>query len=69
LPGSLRSRVCRVLGVLGQQPLEVRPIAIVAQTGNVYNGLWYPIVVASMTFIVGMLFIRETKDVDIYKND
>ena len=43
--------------------------AIVAQTGNMYNGLWYPIIVAGMTFVIGMLFVRETKDVDIYAND
>jgi hypothetical protein len=49
--------------------LPTTAFAIVAQTGNVYNGLWYPIIVASVTFVVGMLFIRETKDVDIYKND
>jgi len=34
-----------------------------------YNGLWYPIVIATMTFIIGTLFIRETKDVDIYAGD
>jgi MFS family permease len=43
--------------------------AVVAQTGNMYNALWYPIIVAAMTFVVGMLFIKETKDVDIYRND
>jgi predicted MFS family arabinose efflux permease len=43
--------------------------AIVAATGDIYRGLWYPVVVATMTFIVGMLFIRETKDVDIYARD
>jgi MFS family permease len=43
--------------------------AIVAQTGNMYNALWYPIVIAAMSFVVGMLFVRETKDVDIYAND
>ncbi len=43
--------------------------AIVAQTGDMYNGLWYPIIVASMTFVIGMLFLRETKDVDIYAKD
>jgi MFS family permease len=42
---------------------------IVAQTGNIYNGLWYPIVIAAVTFVVGMLFVKETKDVDIYAND
>jgi len=43
--------------------------AIVASTGNMYNGLWYPIVIAAMTFVIGTLFIRETKDVDIYARD
>ena len=49
--------------------LPATGFAIVAQTGNMYNGLWYPIIVAMMTFVVGMLFVRETKDVDIYAND
>jgi len=49
--------------------LPTTAFAIVASTGNMYNGLWYPIVVAVMTFVIGMLFVRETKDVDIYKND
>jgi hypothetical protein len=35
----------------------------------IYYGLWYPIVVAVMTLIIGLLFIRETKDVDIYQHD
>jgi MFS family permease len=49
--------------------LPTTAFAIVAQTGNMYNGLWYPIIIAAMTFIVGTLFIKETKDVDIYAND
>ena len=49
--------------------LPTTAFAIVAQTGNMYNGLWYPIIIAGMTFVVGMLFIKETKDVDIYAND
>ena len=44
-------------------------LAIVMQTGNMYNGLWYPIIVAGMTLIIGTLFIKETKDVDIYAGD
>jgi MFS family permease len=40
--------------------LPVTSFAIVAATGNIYNGLWYPIVVASITVIVGALFLRET---------
>ncbi|CAG9169868.1 MFS transporter [Cupriavidus pampae] len=43
--------------------------ALVAQNGNIYYGLWYPIIIAAMTFVIGALFIRETKDVDIYAND
>ena len=40
--------------------------AMVAQNGDMYHGLWYPIGVAAVTLVVGMFFIRETKDVDIY---
>jgi len=36
--------------------------AMVAAKGDIYYGLWYPIVVAAMTFIVGIFFIHETKD-------
>lgn len=45
--------------------LPLLATAIVASTGNIYNGLWYPILVALMTCIVGMLFLHETKNVDI----
>jgi MFS family permease len=43
--------------------------AIVAATGNIFSGLWYPIAVAVMTFVVGLLFLPETKDRDIYSDD
>jgi hypothetical protein len=43
--------------------------AMVAQNGNIYYGLWYPIGVAAMSFVIGMLFVKETKDVDIYARD
>ncbi len=39
--------------------------AVVAATGNIYDGLWYPIIIAVITLVIGTLFIRETKDVDI----
>src|SRR5882757_7757878 len=39
--------------------------AIVAATGNIYSGLWYPIIVAAMSFIVALIFLPETKDRDI----
>jgi MFS family permease len=42
--------------------LPVTSFAIVAATGNIYNGLWYPVAVATMTLIIGALFLRETKD-------
>jgi MFS family permease len=42
--------------------LPVTSFAIVAATGNIYNGLWYPIVVASITAVIGFFFLRETKD-------
>ncbi|MGH8798831.1 MAG: MFS transporter, partial [Casimicrobiaceae bacterium] len=45
--------------------LPLLATAMVAATGNIYFGLWYPIVVSVMTFIVGALFLRETKDRDI----
>ncbi len=38
---------------------------IVAATGNIFSGLWYPIIIALMTLVIGSLFLRETKDVDI----
>ena len=49
--------------------LPTTAFAIVAQTGNMYNGLWYPIIIAAATFVIGMIFVRETKDVDIYAGD
>ena len=49
--------------------LPTMAFAIVAQTGNMYNGLWYPIIIAGATFVIGTLFISETKDVDIYADD
>jgi MFS family permease len=39
--------------------------ALVVRTGNIYYGLWYPIAVAGMTGIIGLLFLRETKDADL----
>jgi hypothetical protein len=38
---------------------------MVAATGDIYYGLWYPIVVSIMTVIIGAIFLRETKDRDI----
>jgi MFS family permease len=49
--------------------LPTTAFAMVAATGDIFYGLWYPVIVAAGTFIIGMLFIRETKDVDIYARD
>ncbi|MNZ91121.1 proline/glycine betaine transporter [compost metagenome] len=40
--------------------------AMVAATGDIYYGLWYPIVIAVMTAILGTLFLPETKDREIH---
>jgi MFS family permease len=40
--------------------------AMVAATGDIYYGLWYPIAIALMTFVIGSLFMPETKDRDIH---
>ena len=40
--------------------------ALVARTGHIYAGLWYPIIVALITFVVGSIFLRESKDVKIW---
>ena len=47
--------------------LPATVFAIVAATGNIYSGLWYPIVVATISFVVGLIFLPETKDRDITK--
>jgi MFS family permease len=46
--------------------LPTTAFAMVAATGNIYYGLWYPVVVALITVVVGFLFIRDRKDVDIH---
>ena len=40
--------------------------AMVAQSGDIYFGLWYPIVIALICFVVGLVFLPETKDRDIF---
>jgi MFS family permease len=48
--------------------LPATVFAIVAATGNIYSGLWYPVGVAVMSLIIGFLFLPETKDVDIRRS-
>ncbi len=47
--------------------LPATAFAITASTGDIYSGLWYPVIFAAITVVVGALFIPETKDVDISK--
>ncbi|GAB3412015.1 MFS transporter [Massilia agilis] len=49
--------------------LPTTVFALVAFKGDIYYGLWYPIVIAAITFVIGALFVRETKDNDIYAAD
>ncbi|MFZ6656172.1 MFS transporter [Undibacterium sp. TJN19] len=49
--------------------LPTTAFALVAFKGDIYYGLWYPIIIAAATFVIGMLFIKETKDNDIYAAD
>src|SRR5205823_9889871 len=48
--------------------LPLLATALVAWSGNIYYGLWYPIWVSIMTLVIGMIFLKETKDVDITKS-
>lgn len=43
--------------------------AMVAATGDIYYGLWYPIAIALMTFVIGTFFLPETKDWDLDHHD
>ena len=45
--------------------LPLLATAIVAATGDIYAGLWYPIGVAVMTLVIGLIFLKDTKGVDI----
>ncbi|MQQ99583.1 MFS transporter [Glaciimonas soli] len=49
--------------------LPTMAFAMVALKGDIYYGLWYPIVIALVTFVIGMLFVKETKDNDIYATE
>jgi MFS family permease len=43
--------------------------ALVAKTGNIYAGLWYPIIVAVITFVVGSLFLKENRDHRMWESE
>ncbi|MDB5436144.1 MAG: transporter, partial [Phenylobacterium sp.] len=41
--------------------LPTTAFAMVAATGNIYYGLWYPVIIAAVTFVVGLLFVKEMR--------
>ena len=49
--------------------LPASMFAMNAQNGSIYFGLWYPIVIAGATVVIGLLFVPETKDRDIFSGD
>ncbi|WP_175912230.1 MFS transporter [Burkholderia sp. BCC1640] len=49
--------------------LPATAFAIVAAKGDIYSGLWYPIVIALATFVIGLLFVKDTKNSNIYAQD
>jgi hypothetical protein len=49
--------------------LPLTATAIVALKGDIYYGIWYPVIVALVTVVIGGLFLKETKDRDINTYD
>ncbi len=49
--------------------LPATAFAMIAQTGDIFYGLWYPVVIAAGTFVIGLFFVPETKDRDIFADD
>ena len=49
--------------------LPTTAFALVAYKGDIFYGLWYPVVIASICFVIGVLFVKETKNNDIYAAD
>ena len=47
--------------------LPLLATAMVASSGNIYYGLWYPIIVAAITFVIGTLFLRDNMDRPIHE--
>ena len=49
--------------------LPASMFAMNAQNGSIYFGLWYPVIIAGATVVIGLFFVPETKDRDIYAGD
>ncbi len=49
--------------------LPLLATALVAASGDIYYGLWYPIIVALMTFVIGLIFLKDRKDIDLHADE
>jgi MFS family permease len=49
--------------------LPLLATAMVAARGDIYFGLWYPIIVSVMTFVIGLIFLRDRKNVDLHADE
>ena len=49
--------------------LPLLATALVAAKGDIYYGLWYPIIVAAITFVVGLIFLRDRKNIDLHADE
>ncbi len=45
--------------------LPTTAFALTAASGNIYAGLWYPVIIAGATVVIGGLFLKDTRHVDI----
>jgi MFS family permease len=49
--------------------LPLLATALVAANGDIYYGLWYPIIVALMTFVIGLIFLKDRKNIDLHADE
>ena len=49
--------------------LPLLATALVAAKGDIYYGLWYPIIIALMTFVIGLIFLKDRKNIDLYADE
>jgi len=58
--------VVRINATMPKRAQPLIGLSAIAATRNIYAGLWYPVIVAGITFIVGTLLLRETRQVKIW---
>ena len=49
--------------------LPATVFAMSAAAGDIYYGLWYPIAIAAMSFVIGMLFVKDTLGTSLHAKD